>query len=560
MADLQRLDCDILLDCLSRQKLQPNQFTLLKQEISAVDEKTNRRSNVLSFLKQGENIRILILGKTGSGKSSTGNTLLGTDDFDTKFKLCSGTSQCKLKTYKRNKCSVEILDCPGLYDTTLTDENIGDIILRTVGALHPGPTAILYVITLADRYTSDQFDTYKKLKRMFDDNITRHMVVLFTHGDALEGHSKDEVRDIIEHDSPSELQQVLRECGNRYVIFNNNAKHSTKQLKRLVDVFRDMVDQNNNEPYMCPRYEKIGKEIEKEVSRRQQAQLQASRESGTPHLTHNIINVKDLSIEEEEEKEEEEGQQQQQQQQQKEAGEEKEENLPKQYRSKEDKPHENKSPHGNLKHVNASTDPGAGKGLKTGGSNGSFQRALQFWEQKAGDASHEVGRPVFKVRCIPTEKRRANEEVEKSIDEPKVEALHHNHNIQPGSERSAPIKASIRKGQGPPLEDIDEIAENEEEMEGPKNENTKSECSEKKRSPWAEIIKATNSRPGRKHPHHGRTLLRRNKVHPGDPPAYYCEHLENVKNEMANNGSSEFFNTLRQSLMGLFSFLSPVRK
>lgn len=152
-----------------------------------------------------------------------------------------------------------------MFDTDLSLEEIGVIIVKAVISMHPGFNAVGYVIKLGVRYTDEEFAAYQRFKMLFGSDVTNHMIVVFTAGDALKpGTNVDEML----KRAPKKLRDVLDDCNWRYVVFSNLATNKEQQVQQLVQRVEAMAAVNGGRPYVCSNYSKIGDTLEQQVGQR----------------------------------------------------------------------------------------------------------------------------------------------------------------------------------------------------------------------------------------------------------------------------------------------------
>lgn len=209
---------------------------------------------------EAEPLRIILLGRTGTGRSSSGNTILGTAAFLVEASPCSVTSQCHRKTCVVEGRAVCVIDTPGFFHTRLSPEEVMAEVGRCLLLSSPGPHAFLVTLQ-PSRFTQEERDASEGIKAAFGPGAARFSMVLFTHGDQLQGKS---VEDFL-GESP-ELSELVNGCSGGFHLFDNSGRDKSTESSQVAQLLRKidrMVADNGGGCYSNEMFKEAERAIKK---------------------------------------------------------------------------------------------------------------------------------------------------------------------------------------------------------------------------------------------------------------------------------------------------------
>uniref|UniRef100_A0A672LV74 AIG1-type G domain-containing protein n=1 Tax=Sinocyclocheilus grahami TaxID=75366 RepID=A0A672LV74_SINGR len=185
-------------------------------------------------------LRIVLMGNRRAGKSSTGNSILGREEFNLKR-----SAQCVRRHGEVADRHITVIEAPGWwsnYTVEKSPELLKQEIVLSVSLCPPGPHTVLLIIRVDTRFKETERKALQGHLDLLGERVWSHTIVLFTCGDSLldtsiEQHIESEGQD---------LQWLLDKCGNRYHVLNNQNRSDHTQIKELLEKIEETVAQNNS--------------------------------------------------------------------------------------------------------------------------------------------------------------------------------------------------------------------------------------------------------------------------------------------------------------------------
>lgn len=186
-------------------------------------------------------IRIVLLGREGSEKISTGNTILGTKSFHAS--ITGPTLQCSHYHTDRFNYKIVVLNTPDIFDQSASEEIVQKEIKKCILLSSPGPHAFVFVVDSTEN-TKDGNHFVDKFVKYLDDRIYKYMIFLYTKQDVKTDYDK--------------LMVSVTNYEGRVMTFNNMLEGEEKnaQVKQLLKIILKIVQFNDGKTYTDENYKK----------------------------------------------------------------------------------------------------------------------------------------------------------------------------------------------------------------------------------------------------------------------------------------------------------------
>lgn len=157
------------------------------------------------------------------------------------------------------------------------DESLREM-AKVIGLTSPGVHAVIVVVKVG-RFTEQERKSFEKIRRLFGFQIFERLIILFTGVDNLDadGYTFNEY---VKHHIKPELKNLVINCGNRAIGFNNRANERERddQVDNLLRMIETIMQKNQNTFYNDTIYDMAANKFEEEEKKRGNAESWKSKE------------------------------------------------------------------------------------------------------------------------------------------------------------------------------------------------------------------------------------------------------------------------------------------
>lgn len=176
-------------------------------------------------------VNLVLLGMSGTGKSASGNTILGKPVFFSRPSSQPVTKDCEIAETEINGKHVRVIDTPDMFDDDI-EEPVKNKYLKQCKELCESHPCVYVLVMHISRFTDGERNILKKLEKAFGRNVKEQTIILFTKSDDL--HRSGKMLTDFLHSCQPDLKEMIQQLGNRCVLFENNRSGSA-QVEKLLD-------------------------------------------------------------------------------------------------------------------------------------------------------------------------------------------------------------------------------------------------------------------------------------------------------------------------------------
>lgn len=228
--------------------------------------------------KTGKRFTIVLCGLTGAGKSAVANLLSGSNCFKEGNDFASVTAETSKVDFEFGGQKFRIIDTPGFFDTTVTNDQISKSISNFSKFSNDGIDAVL-IVTRKGRFTKENQEVSKFMECVLGkDALKKYGFLIVSHTIESQQNLKDGLEQLSTHNKG---RQMLNIVSNRVLpVQTKSWWHRRSQRRTILEELVKQAHANNFSAIDCEmlKWERIREQERKEFENKI-APLRAKLES-----------------------------------------------------------------------------------------------------------------------------------------------------------------------------------------------------------------------------------------------------------------------------------------
>lgn len=238
-----------------------------------------------SCLAEAE-LRLVVLGRAGAGKTSAVSTILGLEQDGAAL----SHEECSKHTGQTAGRQVTVVSSSDWFGSSCIPENRKRQLCSLLALSSPGPHAFLLCVPL-NQPADGEAKALDVLEQLLGTAVIQNnTVVLFTHTEELD---QEETLEDYLVTWRKDLTELVRRCGDRYHTLETKGKADTKEaIRELLDKVDQAVRESGTEQFSCQLYQ----DVEEQIQKRQDELLKQRQADGLDTDTEDLRREAERSV------------------------------------------------------------------------------------------------------------------------------------------------------------------------------------------------------------------------------------------------------------------------